>query len=239
MRPFSIVILLFVVVACFGMTIPTYGDPPSGQPERVQEKQDSPLPYKLGDVPPTIEVNRWNDGQQHSLDEFRGKIVVIEFTGMWCGVCRKSAPTMRRLVELYRDQDVVFFGIHTPTDDDKGVARMMSDDGWPLLIAIDERTDPADKVSFNGKTAANYGILGWPTIVVLDRQGRVSSSGTIVDRTMTPEQAEPIYKRCAAKANIEYPMPEDLSETAKSDWIRRLSFEWHREWIDKALNLKP
>ena len=190
-------------------------------------------------LPPKMEVNRWTDGRQHSLDGFRGKVVVIEFTGMWCGVCRKSAPTMRKLVEQYKDQDVVFFGIHTPTEDDKGVAKMMSDDGWPLLIAIDERIDPTDKASTNGKSAANYGILGWPTIVVLDRQGRVSSSGTIVDRTMTPEQAEPIYKRCAAKANIEYPMPEDLSEDAKNEWIKRLSFEWHREWIDKALNLKP
>ena len=52
---------------------------------------------------------------------------------------------------------------------------------------------------------------------------------------MTPEQAEPIYKRCAAKANIDYPMPED----AKNEWINRLSFEWHRDWIDKALYLKP
>ena len=212
MRPFSIVILLFVVVACFGAAIPAYGD----------QLPDRPLLYKLGDLPPKIEVNRWTDGQQHSLDEFRGKVVVIEFTGMWCGVCRKSAATMRKLVEHYKDQDVVFFGIHTPTDDDKGVAKMMSDDGWPLLIAIDERTDHTDKASTNGKSAANYGILGWPTIVVLDRQGRVSSSGTIADRTMTPEQAEPIYKRCAAKANIEYPMPEDLSEDAKNEWIKRL-----------------
>ena len=110
MRPFSIASLLFVVVAYFGMTIPIYGDPPSvGQPESVQEKQNrlrnQPLPYDLGDVPPKIEVNRWTDGRQHSLDEFRGKVVVIEFTGIWCGICRRSAPTMRELVEHYKGED--------------------------------------------------------------------------------------------------------------------------------------
>ena len=232
-----------MLVACFVTVIAGYGDPLPSQQEGVQEQQESPrgqpLLYRLGDLPPKVEVNRWTDGRRHSLDDFRGKVVVIEFTGMWCGVCRKSAPTMRKLMEHYKDQDVVFFGIHTPTDDVKGVAKMMSDDGWPPLIAIDERSDPTDKVSMNGKTAANFGILGWPTIVVLDRQGRVSSSGTIVDRTMTSAQAEPIYKRCAANANIEYPMPDDLSDDAKNNWMSRLSFEWHREWIDKALTVKP
>ena len=237
------IILLVVVVACFGTAIQTYGDPPLGRQESVQEKQErlrsQPLSYKLGDLAPKIEANRWTDGHQHSLDDFRGKVVVIEFTGMWCGVCRRSAPTMRKLVEHYKGEDVVFFGIHTPTDEDQAVAKMMNDDGWAQLVAIDERIDPTDKESINGKTAASYGILGWPTIVVLDRQGRVSSSGTIVDRTVTPEQAELIYKRCATKANIQYPMPENLSESAKNEWIRCLSFEWHREWIDRALNLKP
>jgi thiol-disulfide isomerase/thioredoxin len=226
------------------MAMPSFGDPPpTDREEPAQEKQESsrdkPLPYKLGDAAPKIEVSRWTDGRRHSLDEFRGKVVVIEFTGMWCGVCRKSAPTMRKLVEHYKDQEVVFFGIHTPTDDDKGVAKMMEEDGWPRLVAIDERSDPMDKVSINGKTAANCGVLGWPTIVVLDRQGRVSSSGAIVDRTMTPAEAEPIYKRCAAKANIDYPMPKDLSESKKNEWIGSLSFQWHREWIDKALLAKP
>lgn len=227
------VVLVLTILACLGTPYASPAEPP---PTAREKKQ--PLTYQVGDLPPPIEVSRWTDGRQHSLSEFRGKVVVIEFTGMWCGVCRKSAPTMRRLVAHYQDQDVVFFGIHTPTDDDQAVAKMMRDDGWPQLIAIDEKVDPASNEVSNGKTAANFGVLGWPTIVVLDRQGRISASGTIVDHTMTPVQAERIYRRCAASAKIDYPMPDGLSDDAKNEWIRQLSFEWHREWIDAALQAR-
>lgn len=212
-----------------------YGESPRPRPPvRTQ-----PLTYGLGDVPPKLDVHHWSDGRQHTLSELRGRVVVMEFTGMWCSVCRKSAPVMRRLLEHYKEQPIIFVGILTPTDDDKGVAEMMKDDGFPPLMAIDERVDPADKLGTDGKTAKSYGTIQWPTLVVLDRLGRVSFSGEILDRTMTLEQIEPIYVRCAAKAGIEYPMPDDLSDTAKNDWIHRLSFEFHREWIDEALANEP
>jgi len=224
-----------LVAICCSVVPKIYGEPLQAPPQI----RTHPLSYALGDVPPKLDVRRWTDGRTHSLVEFRGQVVVMEFTGMWCGVCRKSAPVMRRLVEHYKDQRIVFFGIHTPTDDDEGVAKMMKEDGFPQLMAIDERVDPIDKLSMDGKTAKSYGTIQWPTLVVLDQLGSVSFSGEILDRTMTREQVEPIYVRCAAKADIAYPMPKELSDSASNEWIQRLSFEFHREWIDKAIHSKP
>lgn len=46
---------------------------------------------KVGDVAPDFEMN-FPDGKKMKLSDLRGKVVMLQFTASWCGVCRKEMP---------------------------------------------------------------------------------------------------------------------------------------------------
>ena len=50
---------------------------------------------KTGDMAPDIEI-RYTDGTIKKLSDFRGKVVMLQFTASWCGVCRKEMPFIEK-----------------------------------------------------------------------------------------------------------------------------------------------
>lgn len=46
---------------------------------------------KVGDFAPDFEI-QYSDGKKVMLSSFRGKLVMLQFTASWCGVCRKEMP---------------------------------------------------------------------------------------------------------------------------------------------------
>ena len=46
---------------------------------------------RVGDIAPELEMEL-TDGQKVKLSDLRGKVVMIQFTASWCGVCRKEMP---------------------------------------------------------------------------------------------------------------------------------------------------
>lgn len=51
------------------------------------------------------------EGQEISLTELRGKVVVINFWASWCAPCRDEAPFLERTWQQYKDRGVVFLGV--------------------------------------------------------------------------------------------------------------------------------
>ncbi|HLK03447.1 MAG TPA: TlpA disulfide reductase family protein [Candidatus Acidoferrum sp.] len=102
------------------------------------------------------------DGKPISLDEFKGKIVLLNFWATWCGPCRAEIPDLIELQTKYKDQFAI------------------------VALATDE-DDPALVKKFSQKAGINYrigmstdelrvaygGIPALPTSFVIDAQGRV------------------------------------------------------------------
>jgi thiol-disulfide isomerase/thioredoxin len=106
------------------------------------------------------------DGQTLSLDDLKGKVVLIDFWATWCGPCRESTPALKRLAEKAKQDPVVLFGVSADRDAAKlrdYLAREAV--GWP------QYWDQA------GKLERLFGVRAYPTFVVLDGDGRVVYSG--------------------------------------------------------------
>ena len=52
------------------------------------------------------------DGRMQSLDQYRGKWVIVNYWATWCGTCRKELPDLASLHKNHRDQEIVVVGIN-------------------------------------------------------------------------------------------------------------------------------
>jgi peroxiredoxin len=112
------------------------------------------------------------DGNTYSLSGQMGKVVVLEFIATWCPHCQNDAPMMNQLDAAYKVKGVQIFGINaTPNGHDHTTPARTSDLRWfhdtfgvtfPLLF---------DKQL---KSAQDYGVIFYPAIYIVDRQGNVS-----------------------------------------------------------------
>jgi thiol-disulfide isomerase/thioredoxin len=119
-----------------------------------------------------------------SLEDLKGKVVVLDFWATWCGPCIASFPNVRELQKHYAGHEVVILGVtslqgyhvsptgrvDTKGNPDKEYALM------PEFIAQREMTWP---VVFSSKNVFNpdYGVTGIPSVVIIDPTGKVRHAG--------------------------------------------------------------
>jgi peroxiredoxin len=104
-------------------------------------------------------------GEQRSLDEWAGDILVINFWGTWCAPCREEVPLLVDLQADYEDEDVTVIGI--ALDRAEPVRRFSEEYGinYPLLVGEDE--------ALTALEAFGSGTLGLPHTFVVDRDGNI------------------------------------------------------------------
>jgi thiol-disulfide isomerase/thioredoxin len=200
---------------------PTPTAPSSQQPER-------PPPLAAGTPAPEWTVAEWTDGKDRTLADYRGKVVVLDFWGIWCGPCVHAIPAMKELHRRYKDRDVVFLGIHTAGTDMTLVKRLLKQQDWDLTVGLDSGDDIV-----TGETVRRYSIQGYPSVIVVDRSGVVAFSSDDVpkDREAFMRDMEAMAK----SAGLPWPIDKDATEEEAMERMTQLQvFMFSRE-IDEAL----
>lgn len=102
------------------------------------------------------------DGASLDLTDYRGEIVLLNFWATWCAPCRTEMPLLQETFDQLSDQGFVVLGIDFDESAD-AVSAFREELGlsFPLLL------DPG------GKIQQLYKVRGYPTTVVLDREGRI------------------------------------------------------------------
>jgi cytochrome c biogenesis protein CcmG, thiol:disulfide interchange protein DsbE len=101
------------------------------------------------------------------LSDFRGQVVVINFWASWCAPCRTEHPALMTAWARYRDQGVVFVGIHfQDTTANALTYRAELGGDWPLLSDAGTRT------------ALDYGVVGIPETFFIGPDGTVAYKHT-------------------------------------------------------------
>ncbi|MDR2271012.1 MAG: redoxin family protein [Sphingobacterium sp.] len=112
-------------------------------------------------------------GKQVKLSDLRGKYVLLDFWGSWCVPCRRSHPHLKELYQEYKDRG---FEILAIANEKKGKTLEERKKTWMEAIHTDEIPwihVLADEGSGAPDVLNTYGITGFPTKILLDREGRI------------------------------------------------------------------
>ena len=76
-----------------------------------QEADSRGFIVAIGYTAPNVKFN-FIDGTKVSLKDYRGKVVMLQFTASWCGVCRKEMPFIENEIwQVHKDKDLIVIGI--------------------------------------------------------------------------------------------------------------------------------
>jgi len=121
---------------------------------QAQVKKGQPAPeIKLPDT----------TGNALSLQDMRGKVVLIDFWASWCKPCRMNNPNLVALHEKFRDKDFEILGVSI----DKSKA------DWIKAIQKDGLTwkQVLDPGGWDAQSTANYGVDAIPASFLIDKEG--------------------------------------------------------------------
>jgi peroxiredoxin len=101
-------------------------------------------------------------GENVSLKDFRGKVVLLDFWGTWCGWCVRSMPHIQRVYEKLKDKGVVVIGISCQERAGADPEKFMKGKGfnYGLLLKGDD-------------VAYKYGVTGFPTFYLINQEGTI------------------------------------------------------------------
>jgi thiol-disulfide isomerase/thioredoxin len=110
------------------------------------------------------------DGEQVSLADFRGKVVVVNVWGSWCGPCRAEAPMLAQASRDLAGKGVVFLGIDSRDPSKDAAKAFVRRFDIPYASLYDQQG--ATLLAFHGTLTPN----SVPSTVVVDPRGRVAGS---------------------------------------------------------------
>jgi thiol-disulfide isomerase/thioredoxin len=118
-------------------------------------------------APPLLGAIQWLNSPPLSLDDLRGKVVLVDFWTFACINCLHTLPYVKAWDEKYRSQGLVIIGVHSPEfafeKVIRNVEKAVSDLGIKYPVAIDN-----DYKIWNA-----YENQYWPAFYLIDAQGRV------------------------------------------------------------------
>ena len=118
----------------------------------------------------------WTDqyGNSHTLSDYKGKTVFLNFWATWCGPCQSEMPEIQALYEKYgsNEGDLIVLGVANPKTEEQPynndgtveeVTQFLEENGYTFPTVMDT----------TGETLMAYGISAFPTTFMIDTEGNV------------------------------------------------------------------
>ena len=122
-------------------------------------------------------------GNTHTLSQYKGKTIFLNFWGTWCPPCRAEMPDIQKLYEEF-DQEgedaLVILGVAAPNlgkeKSEDGIKTFLEENGYTYPVLMDTEAE----------LFQTYGITSFPTTIMIDRDGNLFgyATGQLNEETM-------------------------------------------------------
>ena len=152
------------------------GDMPSQQPETTESAEPEATPQDsqrpVVPAPDFTLVDQY--GNTHTLSDYKGKTVFLNFWATWCGPCKSEMPDIQQLYETYGENegDLIVLGVASPRSEQNpytnegtqaDVEQFLEDNGYTFPVVMD----------LTGEILSYYAISAFPTTFMIDSNGNV------------------------------------------------------------------
>ncbi|MCF6170353.1 MAG: TlpA family protein disulfide reductase [Bacteroidales bacterium] len=125
-----------------------------------------------------------NESFQSILDEYKGKVVYLDFWASWCGPCKREMPYSQKLQEKFKGKDVVFLYFSVDRN------------GQPWRNMIDQLTLTGQhyraNASVHQELNQQFNVRSIPRYILIDKNGEVVSANAL--RPSNPSVVQEINK---------------------------------------------
>ena len=119
---------------------------------------------EIGEPAPSFTIESLTSDETVSLDDFKGKVVILDFWASWCGPCLVAMPKLSALSEALPKEKAALVAVSVDTNPRRALRFMKR-----MGATYDSLIDPS------GEVAAMYNLPGMPTTFVIDQDGKVAA----------------------------------------------------------------
>jgi thiol-disulfide isomerase/thioredoxin len=117
-------------------------------------------------APDFMEIARWSDGLKHTIKEYKGKTILLDFWTYTCIFCLRTIPTIKEIEKKYKEDGLVVVSIHSSEYDfAKDIVNIEK------AISLYNLKDYTTGFDTKNKTWEAYGNSYWPKHILIDKQG--------------------------------------------------------------------
>ncbi len=154
MRFLTLLKLCCFSLLCLGLLAGCEDSSTNAQPSVVGDGVNHPAPdFSLTDM----------QGNEVTLSQFRGKVVLLNFWATWCPPCREEMPSMEQLHQRYKDQGLVLLAVNVEAEGYQAVSRFLPGKNYTFPILLDTAAEVQN----------SYKVFRFPETFVIDRNGTV------------------------------------------------------------------
>ncbi|MEO1408317.1 MAG: TlpA disulfide reductase family protein [Bacteroidota bacterium] len=141
-----------------------YQDESAPYIQQLGRQVNSAQSLMIGAVAPDF-TQRTPEGEEFSLSDLRGKVVLLDFWASWCGPCRRENPHVVKLYKKYQEKGFDILGVSLDRQKDR----------WLAAIDKDKLTwhHVSDLKGWQNEVAGSYSVRSIPHTLLLDQDGKI------------------------------------------------------------------
>ncbi|MBN2320947.1 MAG: redoxin domain-containing protein [Acidobacteria bacterium] len=103
------------------------------------------------------------DGRSYTFEEMKGQIALLDFWATWCVPCRKEMQSLEKIHQRFKDRGLIIFGVNRESGQVQSDFLKKKPFTYPMLL------------DQNGDLTRRFNAVNLPTLVLIDRQGRIAA----------------------------------------------------------------
>lgn len=196
--------------------------------DKDNRRLDALIDAKIARPAPALAEGEWINSDPTTLENLRGRVVLVDFWTYGCYNCINTVPTLKRFDAAYRDKGLTIVGVETPEfASEKVIANVKK--------AVEKHQIKYPVVmDANGDSWRAFDIEAWPTVVILDKAGRVRYSHVgegayaeqeAVIKTLLAEDPNKTIERAALTPSNDDEFKGEKIVKTEDEWRKLLSPE--------------